>query len=111
MSEEGITWEKVKSFDDIVLPEERRIISDLEREVEMGERKKCPFLRKKGNFFYFCQLRVEQYKRSGYTDEVLSSSNPAYLAKVDVAELQLRCLDEPEKCDTYAKKINVKKEG
>jgi len=111
MSEEGITWEKVKSFDDIVLPEERRIISDLEKEVKGEGREKCPFLRKKGNFFYFCQLRVERYKRFGYTDEELSLSNPTYLAKVDVVELQLRCFDDYRKCDDYAKKINVKKEG
>ena len=52
------TWDEVRTFDDIIRPKEREIISDLEEEL----RTKCPHLRREGEFFYYCALNMPEVK-------------------------------------------------
>ncbi len=96
MNEKIKTWEDIKSFDDIILEEERRII----KEMENRNSSKCPDLMKKGNFFYYCAHNFE-----GIMSDIFSHFNPIYLRHVCIAELQIDCMSDYKKCCFYQNKI------
>ncbi|OYT37838.1 hypothetical protein B6U82_01025 [Candidatus Pacearchaeota archaeon ex4484_31] len=90
------TWDDIKKFDDIILPEEKKIISELEKRLK----KKCPYLRKEGKYFYYCGLNLPEQ-----IDKKPSPSNPIYQRHVDLATLQLHCMDNFETCCLYSGKL------
>ncbi len=85
------TWEDIKTFDDIILEEDRKIIKNLKNEAGM----KCRNLKKIGNFFYYCAHGlggIKYYKPSPVS--------PIYKRHVGVAQLQLYCMSDWNKnCD------------
>ena len=89
------TWDDVERFDDVVIPENKRIISELEKTMET----RCPHLRKIGDFFYYCSKKV-----SGEPDPKPSPNNPIYQNIIGVAELQLWCMDSYETCVNFTGK-------
>ena len=91
-------WEDVRTFDDIILSNERKMITELESE----SKRKCPALKKEGNYFYYCGLNLQEIK-----DKKPSPSNPIYLRCVSVGELSLHCMKDFEACCFYSGKISV----
>ena len=89
-------WDDIKCFDDIVPPGNKEIISDLEKAME----KRCPYLRKMGNFFYYCGINV-----SGEPDLKPSPRNPIYQSILGVADLQLWCMADYEICERCCAKF------
>ena len=83
------TWDDIETFDDIVSPAEKEIISRL----EAGLSSKCPHLQKEGDFFYYCGLKISEVK-----DRKPEYSSPIYQRHVGVAELQLHCMSDFEAC-------------
>lgn len=79
------------SFDDIILKEERRIISEL----EIKSRVRCQHLKKWGDFYYYCGLSLNN------NDKSLNPLSPVYQRHVDCIELQLHCMDNYEGCCFY----------
>jgi len=112
------SWDDVKSFDDCVIKEEKYVISEIEKERQGQER--CPYLGKKGKYFYFCKERLNHHlKNKSYTnDNTPSLGNAVYHSKIGHFELQLWCLcgkDKYKNCINYkenkyqgAKSQNVK---
>jgi hypothetical protein len=92
MSQEGKTWDDVKTFDDIPSPKEKNIITNLEKE----NRPKCPYLKKEGNFWYYCGLGFDKE-----VDKNPSYSNPVYQRHTGVAELQIWCLGDYGNCCNF----------
>lgn len=90
------TWEDIKIFDDVILEEERMIIKELENKNTL----RCPDLSKQGNFFYYCAHNLGEVK-----PHRPSPSSPIYRRHVGVAELQLDCMGDHEKCCFYQNKI------
>jgi len=88
-NDEKNLWDDIKTFDDIPSPEEKKIIKDLE--AQGG--KKCPYLKKEGNFWYFCGAKTPEK-----IDKMPSPSNPVYQKHIGVAELQIWCLSSYENC-------------
>jgi hypothetical protein len=90
------TWEDVRTFDDIVLEEEREILSEVEKEAKS----RCPCLERQDKFFYYCGKNL-----SGIKDKTPSPVNPIYLRKVGLAELQIYCMGNFENCCIYSGKL------
>ncbi len=90
------TWQDIERFDDIIQLEERKIISELEKESKA----KCLYLRKEGEFFYYCGLNLPQLK-----DKKPSPSNPIYQKHVSIIEMQLHCMDNFKTCCFYSGKL------
>jgi len=90
------TWDDIRSFDDIISSEERKIISELERRL----RAKCPYLQREGEFFYYCGLNLLEVK-----DKKPSPLSPIYQRHIGLAEMQLYCMDRFEKCCFYSGKL------
>jgi hypothetical protein len=89
-------WEDVESWDDLVIKEEKAIISDL----EAGCISTCPHLEKKDNYFYYCKAKAEAMDQEGFyaIREKPVWNSAQYQSKVDHFELQLYCMNE-ERCD------------
>jgi hypothetical protein len=83
------TWEDIKDFDDIIMQEEKEIISRLEKESNFV----CPHLKKEGNYFYYCGLNMPDE-----VDKKPSPTNQIYSRHVDLAGLQLFC-----RCENFNK--------
>ena len=81
----------VKSWDDVVTPDEKKLVKAL-KEVN-GEGERCPSLKEDGEFFLYCEARRKRLAsgRPG-EDEGLTSISPTYQAKVGPYELQIWCL-------------------
>ncbi len=90
------TWANIKTFDDIILPEERIIISNLEKYLEI----KCPCLKKQEEFFYYCGLN-----NPATNNMKPAPFNPIYQRHVGLIELQLYCMKDFETCCFYSGKI------
>ena len=90
------TWDDIRSFDDIISSEERKIISELERIL----RAKCPYLQREGESFYYCGLNLSEVK-----DKKPAPFNPIYQRRVGLAEMQLHCMDSFETCCFYSGKL------
>ena len=84
------TWDNITCFDDIVLEEEKIIIEDLERKMEV----KCIYMKKEGKYFYYCAKDMPEIKE----DEELGPFHPIYQRKISVVELQMYCMDPFGKC-------------
>ena len=92
----AVTWETIKFFDDIISQPEREIILDTEKHAES----RCRYLCKDGKLFFYCGLNIPDVK-----DRTPSPANPLYTRHVDVATLQLHCLDNFETCCHYSGKL------
>ncbi len=88
------TWKDIDTFDDIISPKEKEILSELEIKTE------CPCLRIEGKFFYYCgfNLPIIRHKEP-------SPFNPIYQTHVSLAELQLHCIDDFKRCCFYSGKL------
>ncbi|MFH0949158.1 MAG: hypothetical protein V1802_01595 [Candidatus Aenigmatarchaeota archaeon] len=92
------TWDDVKTFDDIILPRTRKLILSLERE----SKPKCPYLRKEGNFFYYCGANIPEIK-----SKEPEPFHPIYQNHIDTARMQLFCMDGFKKCGSYTEKPKI----
>ena len=90
------TWEDLKSFDEIITPEMRKIIKKVESECK----EKCPYLRKDGKFFYYCGIKLPEVK-----DKSIEPFNPIYQRYTDLALLQLHCMDNFKACCYFSGKL------
>lgn len=90
------TWKEIKSFDDIILKEEREIILELKKKSKL----KCPHLQIEGEFFHYCGLNLPKQK-----DRKPAQSNPIYQRNVSLVEMQLYCGSSFEGCCFYSNKL------
>jgi hypothetical protein len=97
------TWAGVKTFDDCVIKEEKKILSELEERIKKEKIQLCPELGKEGNFFYFC--KKDYVPRDG--DKKPSPMSQIYQRKVDSAFFQLNCLGRCEVCCYYNGKLKM----
>ena len=86
------TWEDVKSVDDLIIEPEREIIKKIEEELKI----RCPFLKKLGKYFYYCSGGVPEDIKLEF-----EPFNPIIMAKQELAQLQLHCMDRYETCCCY----------
>ena len=84
------TWDEVKTFDDIITAEERKIID------EIGAKHSCPLLAFAGKYFTYCTQKATDIK-----DMKPSPTNPIYQAHVGVVELQMFCKGDFKNCYVY----------
>ena len=91
-----LTWDNIKSFDDIITDRERAIIQGLEKEMKEYEIKQCPCLKKDGRFFYYCAHHL-----NGKANKKLSPENPIYTRHTGIAEMQLHCMSSYKTCCIY----------
>jgi len=83
------SWDDVKTFDDLVIPEVGRFSNKVEREAT----DRCPHIKKKGEAFFYCGRGVH----SDQSNQP-SLTHPAYLNQQDTASLQLWCFGTYETC-------------
>jgi len=95
------TWDDVKTFDDCVIKEEKKILSELEKKVK--KEKTCPELGKEGKYFYYC--KKDYVLRAG--DKTPSPMSQIYQRKRGLAEFQIFCLGRCEACCTYQGKLKI----
>lgn len=69
------------------------MISDLEKE----NKTKCPYLQKEGEFFYYCGLTIPV----DIKDRKPAPHNPIYQKHLGLAEMQLYCMGNFERCCFY----------
>lgn len=81
------TWSDLESVDEIFSDAGRELIGSLERETP--ERKRCPYLKKEGKFFYYCGLQA-----GGDAELELNPTNPIIRSRQSPSELQIWCMDE-----------------
>lgn len=86
------TWEEIRSFDEIIEPEKRKMITDLEAESDQ----RCPFLKKDGKFFYYCGRDM-----TSKPSKKLGPFNPIYTRHVDVVTLGMHCMINFDACCVY----------
>ncbi|MFZ5955251.1 MAG: hypothetical protein ACOYT4_02400 [Nanoarchaeota archaeon] len=92
------TWNEIKTLDDIVPNDERKILEELNSENDEN----CPFLGKDGKYFYYCKKNLPKISRER---KRLSASNPIYQAHVELAEIQLYCKGSYSNCCVYSEVI------
>jgi|SRR3989344_339640 len=83
------SWDKVKTWDDVVPNEKKALIDDLKDEFkEQG----CPLLKKLDNYFYFCESRAKRIEGENikFTDKPALNS-AQYNSQPDHFSLQLLC--------------------
>ncbi len=90
--EEDDPWKKIRSVDDLVLPEVREVIDWAEQQSTI----RCPHLKREGRWFYYCSGAIPD----GMKLE-LDPSNPIIVAGQESAQLQLHCMDRFEACCHY----------
>jgi len=92
----GNRWEDAKCWDDLVITEERAVISEV-REERKGQ-PQCPYLKTKGEYFCYCDARAKKLAQSGYNlgSEVPTLDSAEYHTKIDHFSLQLSCMTGPE---------------
>lgn len=99
------TWSDIKKFDDLITPEGAVII----RELNAKDVQKCPYLKKKGNLFYYCDSLKNFITAQGgdfytYSDKP-EPGNCFYESKLSLSELQLWCMNKGKK---YSNCVNYK---
>ncbi|OIO65213.1 hypothetical protein AUJ68_03815 [Candidatus Woesearchaeota archaeon CG1_02_57_44] len=96
------TWDDAVSVDDLVDPQSRVIISDLDTEEQLErdcseaqQGQQCPYLRRLGMYFHYCGRGIPEG-----TEFTADPENPVVKAQQEVAELQLFCrtTDNHQKC-------------
>ena len=89
------TWKDMKTFDDLVTKEERKLILKIEKDAKPEDR--CPLIGKMGMFFHYC--------RGGYipteNDMKPSPESEIYKNKVGCLELKNYCLTGYFACINY----------
>jgi len=80
-----------KTWDDLVLDEEKDEIKKLEKKLKQEDL--CPHLRKKGEFFYYCAFYFNETEC-----EKPFIENPLYNRKVDMIELKVHCAGKYTNC-------------
>lgn len=98
-----ITWDNLKSFDDAILPNEREIIKELEKKAKENGLKPCQYLKKDGQFFYYCTHGLKEK-----TNKELSPENPIYKKHVSLAEMQVNCRGSYKTCCVYKGELKRK---
>ncbi len=94
-------WDEIKTPDDlneILGPEEKKII----KELEIENSKKCPYLRKIGEFWYFCGYKLKDEELEG---EEIGPFHPIFQRACSIAQLSLHCLGDFESCCVYLELI------
>lgn len=97
-------WDDVENWDDVVIKEQKALVSDLEGEY-LGK-ETCPNLKRLDNYFYFCGKRCKILEKMGHSIEDKPTFDSAqYNSHVDHLIMQLYCLCSKER---YQKCINLK---
>lgn len=98
------SWDDVGCWDDVVMKEQKALVSELEEE-NIGK-EKCPYLGKLDNYFYFCKKRAIGLENMGMNltskPEITSAQ---YNSHIDYSSLQLWCMKDEER---YSKCMNFK---
>jgi len=100
------SWDDVKSWDDVVIKEQKALVSELE-EACLGK-ETCPYLGKLDGYFYFCEKKAKGLEKMGnpMTDKPAFGS-AQYNSHLDHFSLQLWCMCSEErynKCIIYSNK-------
>jgi len=85
------SWDELESYDEIIQPKERRIISELLRD----SKKRCPHLRVDGKWFHYCGKDFPNVKKQ------IDPFHPIYTRAADTLLLSMQCLNNFESCCTY----------
>ncbi len=88
MAQKSLTWDDVKTFDDLLFPFEVDEIGRIERLSKTSR----PYLRRAGEAWYYCGVGVKS------AEEKPSPANPAYTKHVQTSDLQLYCMASFERC-------------
>jgi len=98
------SWENVKNWNNVVIKEQKSLISDLDAENTGKER--CPHLRKLDDYFYFCKKRADCLEKLGLIFTSVPEPNSAqYNSHVNHFTLQLWCMQQKER---YCKCVDFK---
>lgn len=84
------TWKDITTYDDILTPEETAIIEMLETELGLEKRIQCPWLKKEGSHYYYCDSTCGKQRENTPPNQI----SPIYQSHQDLASLQLWCLSE-----------------
>ncbi|MDD5192272.1 MAG: hypothetical protein PHH54_01135 [Candidatus Nanoarchaeia archaeon] len=89
------SWDEVKTWDDVVIKEQKAVVSQLEEENKGKDR--CPHLEKLDNYFYFCDKKAEELEKTGakFTEKPKIFSCQ-YNSHVDHFSMQLWCMQPEE---------------
>jgi hypothetical protein len=90
------TWADVKTIDDLVPDIEKPVIKDAEERLKV----RCPHLKKKGEFFYYCSGDIPEN-----TQLKFEPLNPFIKAHQEVLQLQLHCMSRYKACCHYTGKL------
>ncbi len=83
------SWESVTKWDDVVPPEEKRVVRDIEKFAAIDP---CPFLKKDGNFFFYCEAAAKRLRETEPQEGLeYTPADARYCSKIDLAVLQLWC--------------------
>ena len=102
------TWGDVKSWDDLVIPQVKSLVSQLEDVFKGTE--KCHHLIKRDDYFCYCMAQAKEHERMGKRFTARPTVRSAqYLAQVDHFSLQLWCMPgEDRNCECmYFKEAEV----
>ena len=77
----------IRTFDDLVLEQDRKQTAQLEQERQGRER--CPHLSKKGNWFYYCGHNLEQGIKNKFS---FNLAHPFVKRHCLIKELKIYCL-------------------
>ena len=87
-------WEKIESFDDIILAIPGKT-EEIEA-IEAADPRRCPDLQTVGRYWHFCGVEY-----MGVPDPKPSGENPIYYRRCGMKRLRLRCMGDFEKCCRY----------
>jgi hypothetical protein len=89
------SWDDVEIWDDLVIKEQKALISDFDSENAGKER--CPYLKKLDNYFYFCEVRARVLEKSGFNfTSKPEVSSAQYNSHIDHFVLQVWCMRQEE---------------
>ena len=93
--EAASSWANVRTYDDVIIPEERALVYEV-GQMNLGN-PRCPFLKQKGKYFNYCELIIKEMKGIGHQTSASGRPNPCdavYLAHIDPGFWQLFCLQD-----------------
>lgn len=105
-------WKNIKSLDDVITEDEKKIIKKLQNKIENLDIKTCPYLRLDGKYFYYCRAGFDKIieKNKDSNVEEIGPFNPKYINHIDICFLQLFCMNDFENCADYVNYLKNKKE-
>ena len=98
------SWGNVTSWDDVVIKEQKALVSELD--VENTGKERCPHLEKLDSYFYFCKKRAICLENMGMSFTSKPGIRSAqYNSHIGHFTLQLWCMQQEER---YCKCVNFK---